>query len=148
MLRGENRDHEIFTRRIRHIAARVVEGGHAHGRASEIHTAKNATLHRSRWTREQDAAAGGPLRHGSVFFGSIGRFVPEAPALLSGAALEGAARAGLAAPAATLADVERLQIERVLSEEGGQVAVAARRLGISRSTLYNKIQKYGLMSNF
>jgi DNA-binding NtrC family response regulator len=49
-------------------------------------------------------------------------------------------------PAMTLADVERRQIEHVLSEESGRVESAAKRLGISRSTLYNKIQKFGLQA--
>jgi DNA-binding NtrC family response regulator len=48
-----------------------------------------------------------------------------------------------ARPAMTLADLERQQIEHVLSEESGRVERAAKRLGISRSTLYNKIQKFG-----
>jgi DNA-binding NtrC family response regulator len=40
----------------------------------------------------------------------------------------------------TLADLERQQIEKVLQEEGGRVVKAARRLGIPRSTLYEKIK--------
>jgi DNA-binding NtrC family response regulator len=55
-------------------------------------------------------------------------------------------RAGRAAPEPelTLAEVERRHIARVLEEERGRVETAAKRLGISRSTLYNKIQKFGL----
>ncbi len=49
-------------------------------------------------------------------------------------------------PDQTLAEVERRHIVRVLGEEHGRVETAARRLGISRSTLYNKIQKFGLDS--
>jgi DNA-binding NtrC family response regulator len=41
----------------------------------------------------------------------------------------------------TLAEVERLHIERVLAEEGGRVEQAARRLGIPRSSLYDKLRK-------
>jgi DNA-binding NtrC family response regulator len=48
--------------------------------------------------------------------------------------------------AMTLSDLEREEIERVLSEESGRVERAAKRLGISRSTLYNKIQKFGLQA--
>jgi DNA-binding NtrC family response regulator len=44
----------------------------------------------------------------------------------------------------TLAELEIQQIESVLREEGGQVAKAARRLGIPRSTLYQKIKEYRL----
>jgi DNA-binding NtrC family response regulator len=43
----------------------------------------------------------------------------------------------------TLAEVERAHILRVIDEEGGRVEQAARRLGIPRSSLYNKLKKYG-----
>jgi transcriptional regulator of acetoin/glycerol metabolism len=42
----------------------------------------------------------------------------------------------------TLADLERQQIEKVLEEERGRVVNAAQRLGIPRSTLYQKIKEY------
>lgn len=41
----------------------------------------------------------------------------------------------------TLAEVERLHIERVLQEEEGRVEAAARRLGIPRSSLYQKLKR-------
>jgi DNA-binding NtrC family response regulator len=41
----------------------------------------------------------------------------------------------------TLADLEKQQIERVLREERGRVVQAAQRLGIPRSTLYQKIKE-------
>ncbi|HEY9421162.1 MAG TPA: sigma-54 dependent transcriptional regulator [Thermoanaerobaculia bacterium] len=44
----------------------------------------------------------------------------------------------------TLADLERLQIEKVLQEERGRVVNAARRLGIPRSTLYQKIKEHSV----
>jgi two-component system response regulator AtoC len=44
----------------------------------------------------------------------------------------------------TLADVERLQIERSLRFHGGNRTRAAQELGISRATLINKIKAYGL----
>lgn len=44
----------------------------------------------------------------------------------------------------TLTDLEKLHISRVLQEEHGRVQVAARRLGIGRSSLYKKIKDYGL----
>jgi DNA-binding NtrC family response regulator len=44
----------------------------------------------------------------------------------------------------TLEDLERLHIERVLRELGGRVAEAAQRLGVPRSTLYQKIKRYGI----
>jgi DNA-binding NtrC family response regulator len=43
---------------------------------------------------------------------------------------------------ATLADLERLHIERVLASTGYDVPEAARRLGIPRSTLYQRIREY------
>jgi DNA-binding NtrC family response regulator len=44
----------------------------------------------------------------------------------------------------TLEEVERRHIERVLAEEKGHVERAARRLGVSRSTLYEMIRRQGL----
>ncbi len=44
----------------------------------------------------------------------------------------------------TLMDVERRHIARALAEENGQVARAAKRLGIPKSSLYQKIKKYGI----
>ncbi len=43
----------------------------------------------------------------------------------------------------TLEEVERLHIEAVLREEGGHVERAARRLGVPRSSLYEKIKRLG-----
>lgn len=48
----------------------------------------------------------------------------------------------------TLKALERFHIERVLGAEGGKVDAAARRLGIPRSTLYQKIKQFGLSSKF
>jgi DNA-binding NtrC family response regulator len=42
----------------------------------------------------------------------------------------------------TLAELERVHINRVLDEEQGQVAVAAARLGIPKSTLYQRIKTF------
>jgi DNA-binding NtrC family response regulator len=53
---------------------------------------------------------------------------------------ESAAQAG----GQTLDDLEKLQIERVLREERGRVVAAARRLGVPRSTLYQKIKEHQL----
>lgn len=46
----------------------------------------------------------------------------------------------------TLEALERFHIERVLKAEGGKVEAAAKRLGIPRSTLYQKLKAYGLSS--
>ncbi|HET7268533.1 MAG TPA: sigma-54 dependent transcriptional regulator [Oleiagrimonas sp.] len=44
----------------------------------------------------------------------------------------------------TLQEVERQYIERILREEDGKVAQAARRLDVPRSTLYQKIKTYDI----
>ena len=44
----------------------------------------------------------------------------------------------------SLASYERLALERVLAETGGDAPEAARRLGLGRSTLYRKLAKHGL----
>jgi two-component system response regulator HydG len=54
----------------------------------------------------------------------------------------GAARAGLAGR--TLKDIERQAILETLRLSGGNKADAAKRLGISRRALYDKIEKYGI----
>jgi len=46
----------------------------------------------------------------------------------------------------TLQELERRHIERVLAAEGGHVERAARRLGIPRSSLYQKLKRLGLSS--
>ena len=47
----------------------------------------------------------------------------------------------------TLDELERRQIERVLSAQGGRVAEAAKRLGIPKSTLYQKLKKFGITAS-
>ncbi|KZN44248.1 sigma-54-dependent transcriptional regulator [Pseudoalteromonas luteoviolacea] len=44
----------------------------------------------------------------------------------------------------TLADIEKAAISRVLFEENGVVDSSAKRLGISKSSLYRRLDKYGL----
>jgi DNA-binding NtrC family response regulator len=51
---------------------------------------------------------------------------------------------GEAFPLLTLADAEKRQITRALKACDGNVVEAAKRLGISKSTLYNKLAEYGL----
>jgi DNA-binding NtrC family response regulator len=43
-----------------------------------------------------------------------------------------------------LSEVEKIHIQRVLAETGGNISKSARVLGIDRATLYNKIKRYGL----
>lgn len=47
----------------------------------------------------------------------------------------------------TLREVEKRHIEQVLREESGRVEAAAQRLGIPRSSLYQKLKVYGLTSS-
>jgi DNA-binding NtrC family response regulator len=47
----------------------------------------------------------------------------------------------------TLSELERRHIEMVLAEEGGQVERAAKRLGVPRSSLYQKIKKFQITSS-
>ncbi len=47
-------------------------------------------------------------------------------------------------PHLTLDQLERRHIERVLDHEKGHVVAAAERLGIPRSTLYQKLKEYGI----
>jgi DNA-binding NtrC family response regulator len=47
----------------------------------------------------------------------------------------------------TLEELERLHIEKVLQEEHGKVESAAKRLGIPRSSLYQKIKRFGLVTS-
>jgi len=53
-------------------------------------------------------------------------------------------RAPRSTGALTLAEVERQHIESVLREAGGRVPDAAERLGLARSTLYEKLRRHGL----
>jgi transcriptional regulator with PAS, ATPase and Fis domain len=47
----------------------------------------------------------------------------------------------------TLMEVERLHIEHVLNEENGSVERAAKRLGVPRSSLYEKLKRHRLTSS-
>ena len=58
---------------------------------------------------------------------------PEMPDFLSG-------------PGRTMAEYEKLILEKALAEAGGSLAGAAAALGISRSSVYSKVKKYGLLS--
>jgi DNA-binding NtrC family response regulator len=44
----------------------------------------------------------------------------------------------------SLEDLERLFIDKALARHGGNVLRTARALGLSRSALYRRLQKYGL----
>ena len=57
---------------------------------------------------------------------------------------EGAAESNAPATNMTLEELERWYIETVLKEEGGKVESAARRLGVPRSSLYQKLKKWDI----
>jgi len=44
----------------------------------------------------------------------------------------------------TLEQLDRENITRTLHQEGGHVESAAKKLGIARSSLYQKIKQYGI----
>jgi transcriptional regulator of acetoin/glycerol metabolism len=60
------------------------------------------------------------------------------------AAITNARTSPMAHEAASLDDFERLAIKRALESSQGNLTQAARALGISRSTLYRKVQRYHL----
>lgn len=82
------------------------------------------------------------------------RNVLERAMLLTSSAMIGSQdlrfEAGAAGPDAasisglTLGELERQHIERVLAQEGGHVERAAAKLGIPRSSLYDKVKRLGL----
>ena len=63
---------------------------------------------------------------------------------LSNAAVVVIARNGSNGRSQTLAEKERESIEQALQDAGWQLAVAARRLGISRTTLWRRLKQYQL----
>ncbi len=73
-----------------------------------------------------------------------------AAAPLAGASARGVAEVPAAVPAAAagsaafgrLEEIERDMIQRTLEAEGGNISAAARRLGISRNTLYRKLGRF------
>lgn len=61
-------------------------------------------------------------------------------------AVQAPGRAGPPAPAPSLGDVHRRHIEATLAECRGNIAAAARRLGVSRGLLYRRLREWGLSS--
>jgi transcriptional regulator of acetoin/glycerol metabolism len=43
-----------------------------------------------------------------------------------------------------LEEVEKATIRRVLSRHGGNISQASKELGLSRTSLYRRLEKYGL----
>ena len=63
-----------------------------------------------------------------------------------GPGIAAATETATAAPATSLEDAERLAIVRAVKNMHGNLAQAARALGVSRSTLYRKVERYHLES--
>jgi DNA-binding NtrC family response regulator len=86
-------------------------------------------------------------------FASILSINPKVPVAESGATLAEAAASSIdPAPtvrplAEAIAEVERNLVKAALASSAGNKASAARMLGISRATLYQKILDFGLLSN-
>lgn len=55
--------------------------------------------------------------------------------------------ARVAATSFTLHELEKQYIQLVLESEGGHIALAAKRLGMPRSSLYAKLHEHGLLVN-
>jgi DNA-binding NtrC family response regulator len=58
--------------------------------------------------------------------------------------LHGRAGVAMPAPCTDLEELERITVQRVFEQVGGDREEARRLLGISRATLYRKIKRYGL----
>jgi DNA-binding NtrC family response regulator len=69
---------------------------------------------------------------------------PLPPAETPRAALAGAASAAGAAEGATLAELEKQAIAQALARHAGNVTYAAQELGITRTSLYRRMEKHGL----
>jgi DNA-binding NtrC family response regulator len=94
----------------------------------------------------RDAAADDPRR---VDYGEIHKAALEAARLVSAATAARLVASAVEKPAGDPAQegleaLERNHIARVLADEGGNKAAAARRLGISRRTLYRRLARHRL----
>jgi DNA-binding NtrC family response regulator len=85
---------------------------------------------------------GGELEVGRV----LGTAHDSAPQPTSSAGADAASLAGSADGAQSLEAVERQHILHMLEQCGGRVDETADRLGISRSSLYSRIKRYGIKS--
>ena len=90
------------------------------------------------------AAAGGSGPAGRLETTAAVRSIEEAAAGPSADRPPAGRRAGTETMEFDLEQLEKRHIERVLESEEGSVTAAARRLGIRRNTLYQKIKKYGI----
>ena len=81
----------------------------------------------------------------AALFAGGGLIRPEQLHLEPRAALVSPAKGPtLPLPSFKIKDVERTLIEKVVNDCAGNRSLAARQLGINRTTLYNKLKDYGL----
>lgn len=99
---------------------------------------QGAVLHANRGARELFAPVV-PSSRAELLRHPLGAVAREQQ--LPGAAVVVIPRAGRSQ---TLAERERQDIEQALGDAGWQLAVAARRLGISRTTLWRRLKQYQL----
>jgi DNA-binding NtrC family response regulator len=109
-----------FARDLRGIASDAERMALAHAWPGNVRELRNRV-------ERAVALAGGPTLQAADLF-------PEAVAA-------GAVEAALPSLADAVADAERRHIDRALAEAGGRVEEAARLLGVSRSTLFEKIRR-------
>ncbi|HEX9653689.1 MAG TPA: helix-turn-helix domain-containing protein, partial [bacterium] len=51
---------------------------------------------------------------------------------------------GLVFDKLNLEDVEKIVIQKVIAKHGGNISRAAQELGLTRTSLYRRLEKYGL----
>lgn len=100
---------------------------------------RGSVLHANRQARDMFAPAG-PVSRADVMRHPLGASAREQ--LLPNAAVVVIPRSR---GPISLAEREREAIEQALNQSGWQLAVAARQLGISRTTLWRRLKQYGLM---
>lgn len=81
---------------------------------------------------------------GGEMGGGLGRGRRSKMRLVHSGEVDGVVQDGVeGVNAARLADVERVAIEAMMKRVNGNISLAARQLGIGRSTLYRKLRSYG-----
>jgi len=87
-------------------------------------------------------------RNGFIDIGDLPADITELPAD-SPALLEApTAKAGMDTPVFSFEEAERQAIRNALAAEGGNLSKVAQRLGISRPTLYRKLEQFGIRRGF
>lgn len=99
---------------------------------------RGTVLHANRGAREAFGKAV-PATRSELSQHPLGALAREQP--LNGGVVLVIPRSGAAG---TLAERERQDIVLALAESGGQLNLTARRLGISRTTLWRRLKQYGL----